>query len=52
MSCMEIEQLMANMSELGNLLLPAETDLHTNGYSSSETDYDLNDVSTILKIFY
>lgn len=48
MSCVEVEQLMANPSELSNLLISTEADLHANSFSTKEANYDLNDVSICL----
>lgn len=47
MSCLEVEQLMANNSELSNLLMSAETEVHSNGFDENEEKYDLDDVSRI-----
>ena len=51
MSCTEVEQIMANSSELNSLLATSDTSIHSNGFIGKEANYDqLNDVRKKLQL--
>lgn len=47
MSCIEVEQLMANNSDLNHLVIPVNTEMHPNNFDGQDENFEF-DVSVII----